>query len=92
MVNYKIIVVNESVETYATQVFLQMLEFGLNVELDIDYQNTLQSRILNHKNDIVVTIGYLESENKNITVRMPNDNTPQTITLDKFMNIYALVE
>jgi threonyl-tRNA synthetase len=52
MVNYKVIVVDDSVETYATQVFLQMLELGLNVEMDIEYQDTLQSRILSHKNDI----------------------------------------
>jgi threonyl-tRNA synthetase len=92
MVSYKIIVVTEAAQDYASQIFLQLLEFGIEVEMDIDYNQTLNSRHVKHQNDVIITIGALDVANKHIAVRFPNQNEPVTIKLDDFVNNYVFVD
>jgi len=92
MPSYKIIVVTEAAQDYASQIFFQLLEFGMEAEMDIEYQQTLNSRFMKHKNDIIISIGALEVGSKSIVVRFPNQNDPLTIKFDDFMNTYVFVE
>lgn len=92
MPSYKIIVVTEAAQDYASQIFFQLLEFGMEAEMDIDYQETLNSRFMKHKNDVIISIGASEVASKSIVVRFPNQNDPLTIKLDDFMNTYVFEE
>ena len=92
MPSYKIIVVTEAAQDYASQIFFQLLEFGMEAEMDIDYQETLNSRHMKHKNDVIISIGASEVASKSIVVRFPNNNDPLTIKFDDFMNTYVFEE
>jgi threonyl-tRNA synthetase len=92
MVSYKIIVTTEAAQDYASQLFFQLLEFGLDAEMDTNYQETLNSRHMKHKNDVIICIGASEVATKSMVVRFPNENNPLTIKLDDFMNTYVFEE
>jgi hypothetical protein len=92
MVSYKIIVVTEAAQDYASQIFFQFLEFGLDTEMDIDYTETLNSRFAKHKSDVIISIGASEVASKCIVVHFPTENSPLTIKFDDFMNTYVFDE
>ena len=92
MVSYKIIVVTEAAQDYASQIFFQLLEFGLDAEMDIDYQDTLNSRQTKHKTDVIICIGASEVASKSMVVHFPNEDNSVTIKFDDFMNTYVFEE
>jgi threonyl-tRNA synthetase len=93
MQNFIILPVSNKFFDYATNnVYNHLVAGGLNVQVDINFDNSLNKRICDAKsNNInIIIVGADECETNILCFRPPNNGTPLKLTIDQIIHKFKI--
>jgi threonyl-tRNA synthetase len=87
MPKISIIPIKDTFLEYSTNVMMELLQVGLDAEINTNYQDSLNSKvkIANDNGDLVVVIGFEEVNEKKITLRKDDKGT--MISVDQLVQM-----